>query len=170
MVGGVTAAAYRLAGMTGDEFGHLVSSETGLINTCTRRKQIMWLLKGFDGHSGVVKDEGAWISSFFHFSGGCYFDLPGTISNALPVDFELEPGVPPCRVDEVVVGSPRCLAGETATSIDHVHWGVIIEVRGRWETLAPMPADVSAKLGLEAQRHLGHIPWLEYEGYPPATL
>lgn len=169
VVGGVTATAYRLAGMTGEEFGDLVSNETGLINTGTRRKPIMRLLKGFDGHSGVIKDEGTWISSFFQFRGGCYFDLQGTISNSLPPGFELEAGTPPCRVDEVVLGAPRCLAGETVRSIDRTGWGVIIEVVGRWETLATMPADVAASVGMEAQRHPGHIPWLNYDGPAPVV-
>lgn len=169
IVGGVTAAAYRLAGMTGEEFGSLIGEEH-LINTCTRRKPIMQLLKGFDGYSGVIKNEGPWISSFFHFPGGCYFDKHGTISNALPPGFKLEPGNPPCRVDEVVRGAPRCLAGETVTFIDRTHWGAIIDVRGRWETLALMPPGVAAELGIEPQRHLAHIPWLNYEGAAPEAL
>lgn len=162
LAGSVTANAYRLAGMTGEEFAALLRSETGLINIQERRKPLMRLRAGFDPITGgVVKDENGIVTMFFHFAKGTYAEEKGGLCVHLdPSRSGLGSGKPPCRIDAIVPDVPQCLAGATARAMRADYPGLIIDVANHLETLALMPDAVAAELGVEVQRRTDQIPWL----------
>ena len=73
-------------------------------------------------------------------------------------------------VGRILRNAPRCLAGLPVTALRTTRWGLELDVRDSFETLAAMPDEVADELGLERQRHLGHLPWLGYEGPVSATV
>lgn len=171
VVGGATAHAYRLAGLTGVAFASLLRSQTeerGRLLIHLRRKPIMALRKGFDGSDGGIWDKDGLTELKLHFRGGSYLEEEGRVSVRGPLPTALMVTGPLNRpIGRLLPGAPRCVAGLRATALRAGAWGPEFVVEQSLETLATMPDAFADALGLERQRHLGHIPWLRYEGPAP---
>ena len=172
VVGTAVGTAYRLAGMTGEEFAALLCAQTAerdrlLIHL--RRKPLMRLRSGFDGSSGGMRDEDGLVRANVHFETGHYAEQEGlvTASGRFPTSI-LVTGPLNRPLGRILPKTPRCLAGLRVRAIRQGRWGLELEVADGVETLAQMPDDVAGELGVERQRHLGHIPWLDFEGPVPA--
>lgn len=171
VVGATVGSAHRLAGMTGEEFAALLRAQTlerDHLLIHLRRKPVMRLRQGFDGSSGGLTDEDGLVRANVHFGGGHYAEREGLVTASGPFPSALLVTGPLNRpLGRIMPKAPRCLAGLRVRAIRQGRWGLEFEVVDGLETLAPMPDDVADDLGIERQRHLGHIPWLGYEGAAP---
>lgn len=174
VVGGVTGCAYRLAGLAGDEFGALLRAqieERGRLLIHFRRKPIMRLRKGFDDKDGGIFDDEGLTDLKLHFGGGSYYEDEGRLTavGSFPTAL-LVTGALNRTIGRILKSAPRCLGGLRLTALRATRGGLEFDVRDSFETLAPMPDEVADELGIERQRHLGHIPWLGYEGPAPVIV
>lgn len=187
-VSGVMAEAYRLAGLTGAEFGALVRehcSGNGVINIQHRVKPVMRLNRGFDHVRGVIMQEDGLVEMFFHYGRGTYSDPNDILIAHGGFDLEallasvtgkrrghLTRSMAGKPVGQLVDGLPRCLAGvsirEIRRTLEHA---LSIQLAASWETLATMPPEIADELAIERQREPCHLPWLEENvGQEPARL
>lgn len=173
VVGAAVGNAYRLAGVAAGEFAALLRAHTAerdrlLIHL--RRKPIMRLRTGFDGSTGGLCDEDGLVSANVHFGAGHYAERDGLVTASGPFPSALLVTGPLNRpLGRILPKAPRCLAGLRVRSLRQGRWGMEFEVADGFETLASMPDAVADELGIDRQRHLGHIPWLGYEGAAPAV-
>ncbi len=177
VVSGVTADAYRAAGFRGEEFGELLRDQMeqrGMLSIHLRRKAIMRLRPGFDGHSGRLFDEDGLVDLNLYFDDGSYRESPEPAirtNGTLPSWLQVAGGLG--RSAETVLAGklPRCLRRVRMidASTETMIWGVVNTVRmdRSYESLASMPIDVARDLGVAEQRHLAHLPWLGVESAPP---
>jgi hypothetical protein len=173
IVSGVTAEAYRLAGMTAEEFAELLGAqmtERDRLLIHLRRKPIMRLRKGFDDQSGGITDKDGIAYLNLHFQGGSYmersaFDDRGpTLHIPNPRTSLFVAGGCYAPVAEIAYNLPRCLRPGSVRGgkIWKSRWGngADMLVHPHWETLALMPADVARSLGVAPQETLDQMPWL----------
>ncbi|MES1974253.1 MAG: hypothetical protein V4472_17485 [Pseudomonadota bacterium] len=173
VVSGVTAEAYRLAKLPPTEFADLLEAqmgERGRLLIHLRRKPIMRLRAGFDGADGGIADDNGMAFLNLHFPGGSYtekvWDEPApTLSVASPRTSLLVTGGYSRPVSELAGKLPRCLGARSIRGgeVSRSAWGGKAEVvvHPHWETLALMPDNISDALGMERQRSLDQMPWLE---------
>lgn len=181
---GAVAEGYRLAGMSNDEFAGLLRSqveERGRLLLHLRRKPIMRLRAGFDGHRGVIYDKDGVLILHLHFQGGGsyeerqidfssleFIDDPKITLPTPPASSLLVTGGMRRPLASVSPTIPRCLHPQSIFSRGVTHerpdWSpkgfTTVEVDTHWETLALMPREVSRELGLPEQLTLDQMPWM----------
>ena len=186
---GVVAEAYRLAGMTGTELTELLRVQTAerrrlLIHL--RRKPIMKLRHGFDGHGGLLIEEDGVVILHLHFKGGSYeerhiegagnatitwTERPKLRIHGCPRSSLLVTGHMDRPVASAFPWLPRCLQPRSIRMSGLTNeldpWGgngtIKINIRPHWETLALMPVSVSSAFGLPQQLTLDQIPWMPHD-------
>ena len=178
VVSGVTAEAYRLAGLTGDEFAQLLETQTaewGSLLIERRRKPVMRLRAGFDGHNGSISEDNGIAHLNFHFEGGSYIERNGlahqwpALQLRNPRSSLLIAGGCNRPASQVVAGLPRCLQPRSIRGgeVCRAPWGqnATMRVIPHWETLALMPDHVARDLRVQPQRTLDQMPW--FDGLTP---
>lgn len=181
---GPVAEGYRLAGLSGEDFAELLHDqveERGRLLLQLRRKPIMRLRTGFDGHSGVIHDDDGVLVLHLPFeTGGSYGDRgysSGLRDHAdgstlrlrtRPQSSLLITGTMRRPLASVFPSIPRCLHAQSivtrSITCEKPDWSpegyTSVRVQTHWETLALMPLAISRELGLPAQTRLDQIPWM----------